>query len=587
MKFFSIFFIFLLTISDTIAYNGRYGWFTQKAPQKIIVCENKNLTISEQMLLESLSGLAAQAVNENIFNEMVWKHINKESYKQIFQSSIDSLNICTIKRMDVWKLLKYLHKKQIVKGYILYQKDTSKGELYSRRKGINYSSNVATVYASLLKGVLIDETLESKIKHLGLKLLKDARKETPEICFSQCKKHLNNHSALSIDPQVPNCRDIAIAQKLMLYYDTKALAEDVLKWVEPLSPILGWNCGNEDEYTGAITRWGHYNTASNWCHNLPLIMAASNKMTINPIEESTPSDSSLKNKLSLHSFVISDGDNMQWTMGDFIDNPAYYGNSENNKVPISWTLCSINLSIVSTSTWNRIATSKHKNSSIIEYGGGYQYPDLFAINRPNRKELLTRFARRINWHLKKLNIKIFGFICKDVYSKEALEAFNIYAKEIENLTGMIAIQYNPYNLGGDIIWIKNKKNEDIPILTARYSIWENLFDNNLCGAPDYIASLLNREANKAQANHKQKLDFTIVHAWSEFKQTVKTQSYPIRGYYACKMANDLLSPLVKNVTLNELLWHIRHRFKPKYNIPPYQQCQHEARNVPPPAHCSP
>ena len=50
-------------------------------------------------------------------------------------------------------------------------------------------------------------------------------------------------------------------------------------------PILGWNYGNEDEYTGAITRWGHYNTASNWCRNLPVIMAASDKMYPLPIHE--------------------------------------------------------------------------------------------------------------------------------------------------------------------------------------------------------------------------------------------------------------------------------------------------------------
>ena len=37
----------------------------------------------------------------------------------------------------------------------------------------------------------------------------------------------------------------------------------------------------------------------------------------------------------------------------------------------------INLSVVSTSTWNRFVTMKKDNSSVIEYGGGYQYPDEF------------------------------------------------------------------------------------------------------------------------------------------------------------------------------------------------------------------
>lgn len=92
---------------------------------------------------------------------------------------------------------------------------------------------------------------------------------------------------------------------------------------------------------------------------------------------------------------------------------------DRNRSPVSWTLCPINLSVVSTSTWNRFVTMKKDNSSVIEYGGGYQYPDEFAKNRPNREELLIEFAQRMNWHFKKLNIKIFGFICKDVFSKEA------------------------------------------------------------------------------------------------------------------------------------------------------------------------
>lgn len=109
---------------------------------------------------------------------------------------------------------------------------------------------MATVYASLLKGVLVEESLEKRIKQSGLKKLKDARNESPESCFKRCKKQLNRSSALSIDPKVSNCRDIAIAQKLMLYYGTGPFSEQILEWVTPLSPILGWNYGNEDEYTG-------------------------------------------------------------------------------------------------------------------------------------------------------------------------------------------------------------------------------------------------------------------------------------------------------------------------------------------------
>ena len=139
---------------------------------------------------------------------------------------------------------------------------------------------------------------------------------------------------------------------------------------------------------------------------------SANKGLRNSLEEACKKENiDFEDNSAFHSFVISDGDNMQWTMGEFLDSPVYYGNKDRNRSPVSWTLCPINLSVVSTSTWNRFVTMKKDNSSVIEYGGGYQYPDEFAKNRPNREELLIEFAQRMNWHFKKLNIKIFGFIC--------------------------------------------------------------------------------------------------------------------------------------------------------------------------------
>lgn len=544
-------------------YNGRYGWPIQKAPKKVIICHSNNLSTPEMMLLESLSGLAAQAVNRGVFDEMVWIETNTPSYQEIFKSSLKELNIKQLTYMNVWELLNYFKKKKIVNGYIAYQADKSTGELYSRRREMNNSSNVATVYASILKGILADESLFQRMKQQGIRQLKDARSETLEQCFEKNKKFLNNCSAASIDPQVTNCRDIAIAQKLMVYYDTNALSSRILEWVTPLSPILGWNCGDEDEYTGEITRWGHYNTASNWCRNLPLIMAASDRTSLLKVNEIGPSEIDWNNHTSAHSFVMSDGDNMQWTMGNFLDTPLYYGNQNEERTPISWTLCPINLSVVSASTWNRMVATKEKQASFIEYGGGYQYPDEFAQKRSNRTELLKEFAKRINWHFKKLDLKLFGFICKDVFSQSSKEAFEIYAQEIEGLTGMLAIQYDPYNVGGDMLWVKNAKGIDIPVVTAKYSIWADLFNLPTRGAPDYIASSINRDAAKAVTTGKADLSLTIIHAWSDFDTTIASTDLPQKGYNVAKQADKMLSPLVRNISLNELLWRIRAMYRPE------------------------
>lgn len=563
IRLFSIINIFFCLALNGQERNDRHGWPEQKAPQKLIVCSQPQ-NLPESMLLESLSGLAAQAVNEGTYDTMVWINISNESYRHIYQQTLRVLGIASPIQMDVWELLTELKRKKVIKGYVLYKEDKSKGQAYSRRKGMDISSNVGTVYASLKKGVLIEQSLREKAEKYGLKCLKDARNETLEECFSRNKSLLNNHSALSVDPLVSNCRDFAIAQKLMLYYDTGEISEHILEWVAPLSPILGWNCGDEDEYTGAITRWGHYNTASNWCSNLCVIASVSDRAELVPIKEKDVKGIDFSDHSACHSFVMSDGDNMQWLMGNFVDNPVYLGKEHCDHIGLSWTSCPVNLSVISPFTWNRMSEIHTPEMSYIEYGGGYQYPDQFAVNRPNRPELLRQFAKRLNTHMNRLGIKVFGFICKDVNSEAALEAYRIYAEEMTGITGMIAVQYYPYELSGEIIWVSNKEGVDIPVVAARYGLWDDVDLNRpRCGTPDYIASLINRDYTTETGKKEPFLSWTIVHAWSDFSHTSPLTQQPAIGFNPVETSSQMLVKPIKRVSTNELLWRIRMKYRPE------------------------
>lgn len=553
-------FVFLSVHLWSEECNQRYGWPIQKQPKSIIVCKPSN-NIAEAMLLESLSGLAAKAVNEGRFDEMIWIDTENKSYQKIYQSTLAALNISVVKEMDLWSLLDYLTQRKVVAGYILYKLDKNT----DRKIITDYSSNVATVYASLLSGVLMDESLVDQAKFHHLEPLKDVRGESLEKCFEINKNKLNNGSALSIHPSVTNMRDYAIAHKLMLYADKKALVERVLQWVRPMSPILGWGCGDEYDFTSLISEWGQYNTASDWCLNLPLISSVSGKVPLRKAKEKTLGEMDFKDASSFHSFVMSDGDNMQWAMGEFADSERYAGNDEISNTGISWTLCPINLSIISPFTWNELAEKQSPRNSFIEYGGGYQYPDLFAVKRPNRKKLLRAFAQRINDHLQELDIKVFGFICHNVKSKASQEAFQIYAEELKGITGMLAVQYFPYELGGDIMWFKNAQGVDIPVSTATYSLWNEVNSKRPnCGTPEYVSSLINREVAAAKQNGA--LSWTVVHAWSDFTKSSKVTKSPAIGFNPVKATEGLLSEGIKTISINELLWRIRMKYRPDQTI---------------------
>lgn len=63
----------------------------------------------------------------------------------------------------------------------------------------------------------------------------------------------------------------------------------------------------------------------------------------------------------------------------------------------------------------------------------------------------------MNSFLQKTGVKVYGAICENVQSPEAQEAFQIYAEEMTDITGMIAIQYFPYELGKKVFWFQNKR----------------------------------------------------------------------------------------------------------------------------------
>src|SRR5882762_8244485 len=50
--------------------------------------------------------------------------------------------------------------------------------------------------------------------------------------------------------------------------------------------------------------------------------------------------------------------------------------------------------------------------AIVEYGGGYYYPDLFAKATPKPEKMLREYAAMINVQMKKTGTKVFGFICR-------------------------------------------------------------------------------------------------------------------------------------------------------------------------------
>src|SRR5690606_13422089 len=153
--------------------------------------------------------------------------------------------------------------------------DRSRGHNNEPRPGMDRSVNVATSVAGLLDGVLIEEDLEEEARARGLERLADARELTQREVFDRYRDRFNRRMVCTQDPKKAHIRDLAIAQQAFTFYGYDDPAEAVMEWLEPLSPVLGWNGGDEYDTTYMSSVYGHIQTATDWCMNLPLLMAAS------------------------------------------------------------------------------------------------------------------------------------------------------------------------------------------------------------------------------------------------------------------------------------------------------------------------
>ena len=257
------------TISPVVASSSPDNWWpVQKRPGYILKCTlSRPGDIREMNVAQSLCGLAAQAVNEGIGNEGLWVENRTPDYQLYYKAWLKRLKVKERGALNTWEVVKRFQKQGYIKGYILYD--------YNRKDN---SISLATAQAGILKGILVDITLEEQAKASGLQKLYDASKENlTRSWFDEHKSRMNNNFIVLTNPSIANNRDYAIAHKGMVYYGVDELLDTILEWVRPLSPVIGWNSGPEFQHIAPCSYWGLINTASDWCMNLPMISITGNE----------------------------------------------------------------------------------------------------------------------------------------------------------------------------------------------------------------------------------------------------------------------------------------------------------------------
>ncbi|NPV49318.1 MAG: hypothetical protein HPY69_20425 [Armatimonadetes bacterium] len=535
--------------------------------------------------LESLAGQAARAVNEGRGQSLVWMGVGANASYQTWLAGV--LRLTRARRVEVTDplaLVKTFARQGVIKGYVLYRADPSDRRPYEaqpeRQPGYSNSANVATTVASLCSGVIVEEAAEPVFRAMGLRCLEDVRDRDEEWLFATYRHRCNRRLVHVLDPKAPDDRGYAILTQSLCVFGVTPFTERVYAWLKPNSPVVGWNAGDEYRAVSPMSRWGKFLTASNWCSNLTVTSAVRAgqdvpwpSLQVNRQSDVDPLSLTWETDRHYTAFVLSDGDNLQWQMGNFTHHAWYWGAPTRGRFPFGWTACLADLSQVAVPTLQYMATTATANDTAILAEAGYFYADEYGARLADPGRAIEEHMDQVAATMAQLGIHVLELITGgDCRSPAAQEAYRRIARRLRGLDGILVIQYAPYNGGqGEIMWVENREHETIPVIPARYCLWAKLRRPG-CGPPAEVAQAINRAEHAGPVTGDGFLDWTIVHAWSRFRQADTTanlraeevdEADPAQvadakaGYEPVGWCIQRLEPQVRVVSPQELVWRTR------------------------------
>jgi len=561
----------------------------------------------EGMAYESAAGLAALAAIEGGNRVLLYEDLANSGYQKWTAMMLDTVKPKVEGPMGTWQAIARLRDRGIVRGYILFRYDTHDRPFHALGE-IDESANVATSLAAVLGGIAVSEALEPKAKELGLPLLLDARDKTEQWCFDRYADRFTKRAVMTADPKSRVARSMGVAMRAFVVSRPGPLYEAALARCEPDCPVLGWGCGDEHAQTMPSTEWGFFQTATNWCHNLPALSTEEIGESIPRERVSLPArcDRSLggvKWETGVHyaAFLMSDGDNVQWLMGNFAGGSEghwYYESPARGQFPFGWTFPYMDLAQVCPYTLMDLFARAMPNDDFVLYGGGYYYPDHFGAKRgdtsltppfghpsPSRRgeTALRLHARRMGEYMRLGGLRVLAFNFDDWDSPEAQAAYNVFAEEIPELDGILTVQYYPYSGGeGRILWATDGK-RTIPVISCALTIWANA-GRPRDATPAAIAKQLNDAPLGEPTWTTDHFTYVMAHAWSRFRDTRGDPSltaeeanvdqnrdapYTARGLLPAKWCVDRLVSNVRVITPHELLLQARLHLRTKETLAEY------------------
>lgn len=483
-------------------------------PKHLYVISEANMSKEEQTMISALQGIISTKSNSQIY--ILSK--NEPDYKIWLADLNKNYNISYENISDPWKLLNMF--KYTIAGYIIY--------CNSNLSSINNSCSLA----SLKDALPIEESLESKVNSLGINtLIEDCRNTNSYWAYENLwNSGLNHSTVIQLSPdKFIALRDYAIMSKSLIFYEDNindtSLRKGIFNSMDENSRCLGWG---PDEFNNIsiASKYGVDIIASDWSYNLSVL--SSFKET--PQRQKTQIEIPEEDNIHYVTFIMSDGDNQQWLLGNNYSSEKWYGSKNRGNFNLGWTL-SPSLYFLAPTVFN-----KYYESAISDYylvspsGNGYIYPSKYP------KDKLINYTNRLNEYMKKVDEKYVVII--DDNSFYDIYLWDKYTS-CSNIDGLFYLDYKRgNNYKGEIIWSNNK-----PIVSCRDLLWDDL--ENEDELINYINSRVNLDY--IDITNPESYTFVYVHVWSKDMDNLQKVVNKLNSNPRIKVVTpDIFMRLIKN-----------------------------------------
>jgi hypothetical protein len=166
---------------------------------------------------------------------------------------------------------------------------------------------------------------------------------------------------------------------------------------------------------------------------------------------------------------------------------------------------------------------------------------------------------------------VIGFNVSSPQSAQARKSFEVFAGETDGLLAILVFQYAPYEGGeGKTFWVKDARRVDVPVITARYSIWEHTNHRPRSGTPAKVSREIRETMARTPQEELLRHDWVIAIVWSCFRRAPgadeeaenmtrdgATNHGGVRGFTAVTWCAERLPKAIRVVRLEKLIWRVR------------------------------